>query len=189
MKPQYWETNCGRRRGDIVGLRQASRRLWLGFAEHPHDLLELRIHVLGVGLGEDRADDRDDHLCAHRGATASTLGMKCTRHRCQAAPWNTVLGCVGEDELDLAGAAGLQGAQELGPEHLILAVAHVETEHLTSTVVGDTERDDDRLGHDPVGDLALNVQSPPCRHKAVRRMEHSLCPAFTPHIGANPARL
>src|SRR5690606_26367953 len=30
--------------------------------DHPGDLVELRVDVFGVGLGEDRADDRGDHL-------------------------------------------------------------------------------------------------------------------------------
>jgi hypothetical protein len=31
-------------------------------AEHAGDDVELGVHVLGVGLGEDRADRRGDHL-------------------------------------------------------------------------------------------------------------------------------
>ena len=57
---------------------------------------------------------------------------------------------VGNDELHPTEAAGLQRAEEPGPEGLVLAVADVEAEDLAAPVGGNTERDDDCLGHHPV---------------------------------------
>ena len=54
--------------------------------EHGGDLVELGVHVLGVGLAEDGADRGGDHLGVALGTLARTLRMKCTRQRCQAAP-------------------------------------------------------------------------------------------------------
>jgi hypothetical protein len=45
--------------------------------------------VFGVGLGEDCADRRGGHLGVALRDSASTLRMRCTRQRCQAAPSST----------------------------------------------------------------------------------------------------
>ena len=91
------------------------------------------------------------------GTTASTLRMKWTRQRCQAAPMQdradrglqAGVG-VGDDQLHPVEAAGLQRAQERGPERPVLAVADVEAQHLAAAVGGDPGGDHDRLGHHPV---------------------------------------
>ena len=92
------------------------------------------------------------------GTSASTLRMKCTRQRCQAAPMQhradrglqAGVG-VGDDQLHPAQAAGLQRAQERGPERPVLGVADVEAEDLTAAVGGDAGGDHHRLGHHPAG--------------------------------------
>jgi hypothetical protein len=58
-------------------------------AEHGGDDVELAADVLGVGLGEHGADRGGDHLAVALRDRASTLRMKCTRQRCQAAPSST----------------------------------------------------------------------------------------------------
>jgi hypothetical protein len=62
----------------------------VGAAEHRGDLTELFLDVFAVGLGEDGADIEATISCDPFGTTARTLRMKCTRQRCQPAPWNTV---------------------------------------------------------------------------------------------------
>ncbi len=54
----------GRRERQQVVLRLAEHRLDLGQlpAEHASDDIELLLDVLGIRLGEDRADRRGDHL-------------------------------------------------------------------------------------------------------------------------------
>ena len=64
------------------------------------------------------------------GTRASTLRMKCTRHRCQAAPSITApiaflrpRWCVGDHQPHAGQAAGAQRPEERGPERSVLAVA------------------------------------------------------------------
>lgn len=64
---------------------------------------------------------------------------------------------VGHDQLDSVEAAGHQRPQERGPEALVLAVTHVEAEDFPASVGGNTDRDDNSLGHDPVPDAGFAV--------------------------------
>ena len=64
---------------------------------------------------------------------------------------------VGDDQLHPAQPAGLERAQERGPERAVLAVADGEPEHLAPAVSPDAGGDHDRLGHDPVVDPGLAV--------------------------------
>jgi len=57
---------------------------------------------------------------------------------------------VGHDELRPAQPTGAERTQQRRPEVLVLAVAEVEAEHDAAPVGGETERDADRLRHDPV---------------------------------------
>ena len=112
-------------------------------AEHRGDHLELLVDVLGVGLGEDRADRRGDHLrvalghhgedVAHEVHPAPLPGGP-EQHRADRGLQAGV--GVGDDQLDPAQPAGLQRAQERGPERPVLAVADVEPEDLTPPVGG-----------------------------------------------------
>ena len=98
------------------------------------------------------------------GTLASTLRMKWTRHRCQDAPEHGRLDRVhqaavgvGDHQLDPAQAARVQAAQELGPEHLGLAVADRGPEHLAAPVGADAGGDHDGLGDHPPADPGLAV--------------------------------
>jgi len=58
---------------------------------------------------------------------------------------------VGDDQLGAGEPAGLEGAQESGPEGAVLGVADGEAEHLAVPVGGDPGGDHDGLGdHPPV---------------------------------------
>ena len=54
---------------------------------------------------------------------------------------------VGDDQPHTAQAAALQSRQEAAPEHLVLAVAHVQAQHFPPALGGDPGRDHDRHGH------------------------------------------
>jgi hypothetical protein len=64
---------------------------------------------------------------------------------------------VGDDQLDPVQAAVAQTAQEVGPEHLVLAVTDVDPEHLPAPVGRDAGGDDDGPGDDPPVDPCLAV--------------------------------
>ena len=73
--------------GDVVGgIAQHGFDLGQLAAEHAGDGVELFAHVFCVGLGEDGADGRGDHLGDPLGTWANTLRRKFTRHLCQLAP-------------------------------------------------------------------------------------------------------
>ena len=59
---------------------------------------------------------------------------------------------IGDDQLHPAQPAGLEGAQERGPERAVLAVADGEARDLAPAVGADSGGDDDGLGDDPVVD-------------------------------------
>jgi hypothetical protein len=88
-----------------------------------------------------------------RGTRASTLRRKCTRQRCRQAPAMTADGLleagggVGDDQLHPGQPAGLERAQERGPEGAVLAVADVQAQHLPAAVGGHAGGDDDRAGN------------------------------------------
>src|ERR1044072_8602570 len=59
---------------------------------------------------------------------------------------------IRDDQAHPGQAAGTQGAQELGPERLVLAVAYGQAEHFAVAVGGDGGGDDNGLGDDLVMD-------------------------------------
>jgi len=123
--------------GDVVG-----RVVQHGFdpeelaAEHPGDYLQLLADLCRAGLGEDGADGRGGHL---RGALwdlgqdigqeedPAALPVGAQEHRADHGFEPDVR--VGDDQLDAVQTAGLQRAQERGPERAVLAGAHVEAGH------------------------------------------------------------
>ncbi len=64
---------------------------------------------------------------------------------------------VGDDQLHPVQAAGLQAAQERGPERAVLAVTDVEPEDLPPPVGGHAGGDHHGLGHDSSIDPGLAV--------------------------------
>ena len=64
---------------------------------------------------------------------------------------------VGDDQLYPAQAAGLQGAQERGPERAVLGVAHGKPEHLAPAIGADAGGDHHRLRDHAVVDPGLAV--------------------------------
>jgi hypothetical protein len=64
---------------------------------------------------------------------------------------------VGDDQLHPAQPAGLERAEELGPERAILAVTHGEAEHLAAAVAAHPGGHHHRLGDDPAVDPGLAV--------------------------------
>ena len=120
--------------------------------------------VLGVGLGEDRADRRGDHLLVALGhdrehvaheVHPAPLPRSAEEHRPDRGLQAGVR--VADDQLHPAQAAGLQRAQERGPERPVLGVTDVEPEHLPAPVGGHPGRDHDRLGHHPTVHPGLAV--------------------------------
>jgi len=61
---------------------------------------------------------------------------------------------VGDDQPHPGQAAPLEGGQEAAPEHLVLAVAHVQAQHLTPAVGGDAGGDDHGHRHHLGGGVA-----------------------------------
>jgi hypothetical protein len=64
---------------------------------------------------------------------------------------------VGDDQLHPGQAAGLQAAEERGPERAVLTVADLEPQDLPVPVRGHPGGNDDGLGDDPVIDPGLAV--------------------------------
>ena len=65
--------------------------------------------------------------------------------------------CIGDDQLGAGQPAGLQRAQERGPERAVLAVADGEAEHLPVAVGGHPGGDHHGLGDHPPVDPRLAV--------------------------------
>ena len=95
---------------------------------------------------------------------ASTLRMKCTRHRCQAPPCSTVPIALTRPRW----ASLMTSCTPVRPRSrrsrrnsvqndLGLAVPDRATEHFTSAIGTDAGGDDDGLGHDPPADPDLAV--------------------------------
>lgn len=127
-------------------------------AEHGGDHVELGVDVLGVGLGEDRADRGGEHVGVALGDTgedvaqevdAAALPRGAGEHRPDRGLESFV--GVGDHQLDPVQAAGLERAQERGPERSVLTVADVEPQDFPVAVGTDRGGDHDRLGdHPPV---------------------------------------
>ena len=107
------------------------------------DDVELLADVLGVGLGEDRADRGGDHLGRALGDRGQDVAQevdpaplpgRADHHRADRGLQPGV--GVGDHQLRPGQAAGLQRAQERGPERAVLGVADIEAEDLTAPVGG-----------------------------------------------------
>jgi hypothetical protein len=136
----------------------------VGSAKHGGDLTKLLLDVLAVGLGENGADDRRDHLLGSFRDHGEDVAL-------EVHPASLPAGAVKDrpdgflepgvgvrhDELHPAQAPGLQRPQEAGPKAFVLAVAHVEPEDFPPSVGGHADRDDDYLGHDAVPDARFAV--------------------------------
>jgi hypothetical protein len=133
-------------------------------AEHAGDGLELLGDVFGVELSEHGADRGGDHL----GVLARHLGED-VQHEWDPAPlpgrtqhdrpdrlFQAGVG-VGDDQLHPTQPAGLQAAEERGPEGAVLGVADVEAEDLPAAVAGHPGRDHHRLRHHPMVHPGLAV--------------------------------
>jgi hypothetical protein len=98
---------------------------------------------------------------------------------------------VGDDQLGAAQPAGLEGAQERGPEGAVLAVADRAAEHLPVPVGGHAGGDDDGLGDHPpvdpglaVGRVEKHVGERGLGQRAVAEGGH-----FLVEVGADPGDL
>jgi hypothetical protein len=65
--------------------------------------------------------------------------------------------CVGDHESHSTQAAGLQAAQERGPERAVLAVTDIHAQHFAVPIAAHPNRDDHGLGDDLVIDACLAV--------------------------------
>ncbi len=110
----------------------------------------------GVGLGEDRAEYGGDHVGVRLGHVgevdpAALMGRALER-TLERGDQAGVL--VGDDQPHAGQPAPFQGGQEAAPEHLVLAVAHVQAQHFPAAVGGDPGRDHDRRRHHLRGAVA-----------------------------------
>jgi len=64
---------------------------------------------------------------------------------------------VGDDQLDAVEAAGLERAQERRPEGAVLAVAHIQAQHLSAAIGGHAGGDHHRAAHHPAVYAGLEV--------------------------------
>jgi hypothetical protein len=64
---------------------------------------------------------------------------------------------VGDDELDTGQPAGLERAQEGGPERAVLAVTHIQAQDLPAAVGGDPGGDHHRPRHHPAVHPRLDI--------------------------------
>ncbi len=109
----------------------------------------------GVGLGEDRAEQRRDHVhlvLGHHGEQVAgemdpaPLMPHTVEGACDRGHQAGVL--IGDDELHSGQASALQMGEELAPEHLVLAVADIQPEDLPPALAGDPGGDHDRFAGD-----------------------------------------
>ena len=106
--------------------------------------------VSASGLGEDGAEHRGDHVgvaLGHQGEQVAGEVHPAALRGALEGPLERgdesgVL--VGDHQPHPAESALLQAGEEGPPEHLVLAVADVETEDLAAAVGGDPGRDDHR---------------------------------------------
>lgn len=127
-----------------------------------------------VGLGEDRADQRRDHRSVlvagdreqvpHRMDAAALPGgaLEVAVDRVAEPGMG-----VGDHEFHSAQTALDEIAEELAPEHLVLRVADIDTEHLAVAVGSQAGGDHDRFGdhlavltHVQVGSVEPHVHEP-----------------------------
>ena len=119
--------DLGKRRGELVA-----------------DLVPRCVDGLRVGLGEDRAEHRGDHVGVGLGDVRQEVAG-------EVDPAPLVRGAlegplerlheagvlIGDDQLHTAQAALFEAEQEAAPERLVLAVPDVESEDLPRAVSGD----------------------------------------------------
>ncbi len=181
-----------------AGIVQHCGDLRVRALEHPGDLIELGLDVSRVGLGEDGADDRGNHVLAGTRDDGEHISHEVNS---AALPRGTLEHCadgllqtavrVGDDELDTVQPARLQRPKELGPEDLVLAVTDVETEDFAAPVGGHSDGDDHRLGDDAVVDAGLAIRGVE-EHIGVAgnaEVTATECADFVVEISANPRHL
>ena len=146
------------------GVAEHRGDLRMGFGEHPGDLVELGVHVCGVGLGESGADDRGDHFLGALGhgcqdvaheVHPAALPRRALEHGADGLFQPAVR--IRDSELHPVQPTGLQRPQERRPEPLVLTVTNIESEDFPAPVGGDAESNHDRLGHHPVPDPGLAI--------------------------------
>lgn len=157
-----WKSGEGKQVGSGVG--EHRRDLRVGSFEHGGDLGELCLDVFPVGLGEDGADDRGDHILAALGHDGEDVA-----HEMHPAP---LPGCalkhspdrflqpgagIRHDQLHPVKATHLQRAEERGPEPFVFGFSDVETEDFPPPIRSYPDGDDDRLRDDPVIDTGFAV--------------------------------
>lgn len=123
-----------------------------GRFEHAHDLVELSAHVLGVGLSENRADDRGDHgagghphVCQHVAHEVDSASLPAGALEDGLDRGDQAGVSVREDQLHPVQTADLQRARAGGPERLRFGVSHPEAEHPPAPGGGGAARNDDGL--------------------------------------------
>ncbi len=127
-------------------------------AEHAGDHIELLADMGRVGLSEDGADRRGNHV----GVALGDLGEHVAQEMHPAAlpgraeqdgldrVFEPGVG-IGDDQLHAAQPAGLQAAQERGPKRAVLAVADIEPKHLAPPIRGHAGGHHDRTRYRPAG--------------------------------------
>jgi hypothetical protein len=147
-------------------------------AEHAGDDVELAADAGRVGLGEDGADRGGDHVAVPGGdgvenvaaeVDAAALPGGAEQDRTDRGLQPSVR--IGDHQHHPVQPAGLEPAQETGPERAGFAVADVEAEDLPAPVRGHAGGDDDRLRGYPAAPAAPVATDPGLAKRRVQ--EHS----------------
>ena len=64
---------------------------------------------------------------------------------------------IRDHQLHAGQPTGLEAAQERGPERTVLAVTHIQPEHLPTAIGGHPSGDDDCAGDDPAVHAGLEI--------------------------------
>ena len=117
-----------------------------------------------VGLGEDRADDRGDHILApfrhDREHVAHEMDpASLPRRALEHGPDRFLQTRVGvrHDQLHPAQATRFQRPKKCGSKPFVLGITNVEAKNFPPSTGGNTNGDDDGLGDDAVIDPRLAV--------------------------------
>src|SRR3546814_8996070 len=102
-----------------------------------------------------RISDWSSDVCSSDLVNPTTLPRRALEHgpdRCKQSRVS-----VGDHQFHPVHPAGLEGAQERGPERLRLGVADLEAEDFPAPVGGYADRDDDGLGDHPPSDAGFAI--------------------------------
>jgi hypothetical protein len=112
------------------------------------DDVELVVDVSGVRLGEDGPDGRGDHLGRALGDLGEDVSEEVDPAALDSRAGHDRLDClaqakvgVGDHQLHPGQAAGLERAEERGPEGAVLAGTHGEAENFAAAVTAHPGRD------------------------------------------------